>query len=58
MVVVVVLLFVVLVTVVAAKGFLSFCFFLFQIIDELLDVEKNPQKPQYTMASGEGYLVL
>ena len=26
---------------------------MFQIIDELLDIEKNPRKPQYTMASGE-----
>lgn len=24
-----------------------------QVITELLDVEKNPQKPQYTMASGQ-----
>ena len=30
---------------------LIFLFFL-QIIDELLDVENNPRKPQYTMASG------
>ena len=31
-----------------------YIFFSFsQIIDELLDIEKQPRKPQYTMASGQ-----